>query len=137
MRHGSNSKKAYAAPKIMCQKELYHTDAVDEGKAVHGERGDGYERFVGQIANGTLIGYKYFQFAKGDVTLTVSMRGRGGGQLYVTTGFDGEAKEVIDLTDSAAWKKYTVSWDQEAGVAPLYFMYSGRGNYEFLEFTLG
>lgn len=137
MRHGSNSKKAYAAPKIMCQKELYHTDAADEGKAVHGERGDGYERFVGQIANGTLIGYKYFQFAKGDVTLTVSMRGRGGGQLYVTTGFDGEAKEVIDLTDSAAWKKYTVSWDQEAGVAPLYFMYSGRGNYEFLEFTLG
>jgi hypothetical protein len=137
MRHGSNSGKPYAAPKIMCR-------AADdiEGKEetgtenVHGAYGDGFERFVGQITNGTLIGYKYFQFNEGDITLTVRMRGHGGGQLYVTTEGDGEAQEVIDLSDSGFWKKYTVSWEQKAGVAPLYFMYAGHGNYEILEFTL-
>ena len=65
------------------------------------------------------------------------MRGRGDGVLYVITGDDGEAAAEIEVSGSGEWRKYSTSWEQEAGTAPLYLTFEGKGQFDLLEFSLG
>ncbi|MGN0364004.1 MAG: family 43 glycosylhydrolase [Bilifractor sp.] len=124
MRHGGNAVSNYNAPKIMCTK-------------VPGTHGREEETYVGQIGQNTIIGYKYFQFTGEEVTITVTVRGRGEGVLYIITGDEGEAAAEIEVEPSGGWRKYSVSFAQEAGACPLYLAYDGKGQIDLLDFSLG
>lgn len=124
MRHGSNAGMDYHAPRIMCSR-------------IPGTKGKEQETYVGRISSDTIIGYKYFQFDGEEVTITVTMRGRGDGVLYVITGDDGEAAAEIEVSGSGEWRKYSTSWEQEAGTAPLYLAFEGKGKFDLLDFSLG
>ncbi|MCC6093686.1 MAG: family 43 glycosylhydrolase [Eubacterium sp.] len=124
MRHGGNAVSHYNAPKIMCSK-------------IPGTHGREEETYVGQIGQDTIIGYKYFQFTGEEVTITVTVRGRGEGTLYVITGYEGDAVAEIEVEPSGSWRKYSVSFEQEAGAAPLYLAYDGKGQIDLLDLSLG
>ncbi|MCI6636705.1 MAG: family 43 glycosylhydrolase [Lachnospiraceae bacterium] len=124
MRHGSNGTMNYRAPRIECRN-------------IPGTKGKEQETYVGRIGSHAIIGYKYFEFDGEEVTITVTMRGRGEGILYVITGDDGEAAAEIEVEGSGEWRRYSTSWEQEAGVAPLYLAYEGKGQFDLLDFSLG
>ncbi len=95
---------------------------------------DGEERFITNIMDGTLIGFKYFAF-EGEGTITVITRGSGGG-FTVTT--DEAGKDVVtemDLPNSESWQNTSASFRIE-GLKALFFHYHGEGRVDFLKFDL-
>ena len=111
MRHGSNQKKAYDAPQVtsLCG-----------------------ERFVGDIGNKTLIGYKYFSL-KENTVLTVSVRGDFSGMLEVCTAIDSASIASIRLEPSVAWRSFSANVPVQQGIYPIYFRFNGKGKAELLE----
>ena len=86
---------------------------------------------VVNVKDGTQIGYKYFAFA-GPVSLSVTVRGTGGGSLHVS---DGEQElAVLVLAASEPWSTCTATIDAQ-GVCPLYFRYQGPESIDLLSFS--
>ncbi len=114
MRHGSNNKRRYDAPTVMS----------------HGE-----ERFVGNIGNRTLIGYKFFSLGE-HTRLTLSVRGSFRGKAEVCTQFDGTPVGTISLEPSDTWCRFGTEISVAPGTYPIYLRFTGKGKADFIEFTL-
>lgn len=114
MRHGSNRKKAYEAPMVTSKEDT---------------------RFVGNIGNKTVIGYKYFNLGE-HVELTVSIRGDFAGTIEISTSMDAAPVAAIHLEPSSDWRSFCTKLPVKQGTYPIYFRFSGRGKAELLEFTL-
>lgn len=90
---------------------------------------DGNERFIADITDGTLIGYKYFRF-EGNVRLTLTLRGEGEGRFEIYTGEWQKASLVLQGHSD---------WIQEAaeieayGEYALYMRYTGSGRMQLKE----
>ncbi len=95
---------------------------------------DGDEKYIDEICEGTLIGYKYFDFK--DVT-KVTVRAR----LDVNNNdpVDADAKLEVRLEEKGpaiaelpvggvdkTWKDFSVEFDAVNGVHPLFFVYHGK-----------
>ncbi|HZG87980.1 alpha-N-arabinofuranosidase [Paenibacillus sp.] len=91
---------------------------------------EGDQRYVTNVKQGTLIGFKYFTF-DGPIVLKVVTRGSGRGKFSVSTGA-GEAG-FIRLAGSDTWGESEVVLDVR-GTLPLYFTYHGEDAIEFLSF---
>ena len=114
MRHGGNQKKSYDAPMVT---------------------GDGDHRFVGNIGNNTLIGYKYFAL-DGATQLTLSLRGNFKGIAEILTASDGKPVDSIDVTPAESWRSFSARLSLPKGVYPIYIRFKGKGKAEMIEFTL-
>lgn len=114
MRHGGNSKKHYDAPMIT---------------------GDSQDRFVGNIGNRTVAGYKYFAL-EGDRVMTIRLRGSFRGTVQVCTAFPGEPIATAAVMPSADWKDHAIRFSVPKGEYPLYLRFLGKGKAEMLEITL-
>jgi Glycosyl hydrolases family 43. len=86
------------------------------------------QRYITNIKENTLIGFKYFVF-EGPVVMKVMTRGRGIGSFKVST----DEKEVgsIPLASSEAWSESSAVIDIR-GEASLYLTYYGSGDVEVL-----
>lgn len=90
------------------------------------------ERYIANIADGTLIAYKYFAF-EGSYRLSLWVRGTGEGEFEVKIGEETAAR--IPVAPSVAWQQ--VEADLTAhGTSALRFLYHGAGRAEFLQFAL-
>lgn len=95
------------------------------------------ERFISEIENGTLTGYKYFSV--GDVSdFYIKYRtciGEPVGKINVLLG----EKKVgsIEITPSADWKTASIPLNVENGTYPLYLKYEGTGYIDLLEIGFG
>lgn len=94
---------------------------------------DGDERFIGEISEGALIGYKYFRF-EGLSRVTLKVRGEGG-SFAVCTSIDGAPVGTIDVPVSAKWTEVSAGISVPDGVYPLYLRYSGSGKADLMEIT--
>ncbi len=90
-------------------------------------------RFIKDIENNTMIGYKYFDF-KGITSIVIRYRG-GEGVLEIMTE-PGNPLAGIPLTASHSWKQSTEVCFRVTGVKPLYFVFRGRKKIDLLSFTL-
>ncbi len=90
------------------------------------------ERFITDIADKTVIGFKYFDF-KGEYEITVRARGDLGGKFIVKT--DDEKAGEITLSKSDCWTEFKTSV-RISGVKALYFEYEGEGRGEFIDFRI-
>jgi hypothetical protein len=92
----------------------------------------GSERFIAEIENGTMIGYKYFSFT-GKTRIGVHYRN---GARPATGSFLVKVGETevgrIALTDTADWIDASIDVDITNPKAPLYFHYEGEGMVELL-----
>ncbi|RHS79237.1 glycosyl hydrolase family 43 [Firmicutes bacterium AM43-11BH] len=94
---------------------------------------EGQTRFIKDIENGTLIGYKFFAFT-GTAKIQVITRGSAGTLMVMT-----EQKKplaTIRLQHANDWmSSETVSF-QASGKLPLYLYYQGKGKIDLLELSL-
>ncbi|APO46112.1 hypothetical protein BS614_20160 [Paenibacillus xylanexedens] len=90
------------------------------------------ERFITNISNRTLIGYKYFNF-QGTTRLTVKTRGQGSGTLIISDE-PGKKRAAIKVDASDTWTLDSTLIDLK-GTHALYFTYSGNKSIEFLSFS--
>lgn len=114
MNHGTNRKKEDLTPCVT---------------------NDGDERYIKNISDHTVIGYKYFSLPD-KLDLTVKVRGKGTGVIEVKTDMEGEPIGEISITPKQEWTEVGCVLHMKAGVYPLYFQYKGNEMAEFLEFTL-
>lgn len=95
----------------------------------------GRERFIGEICDGTVIGYKYFDF-KGTVTFSVTARSANGGSFEVLDKLGGEPKAVIKISPTEEWESFSAVLDMGKGVYPLFLKFIGE-NAELKEIAFG
>ncbi|MGN0630733.1 MAG: family 43 glycosylhydrolase [Ruminococcus sp.] len=86
----------------------------------------GEDRFIGEIADGTLIGYKYFSFDNVQ-NLSVTITATGSGTLTAYSDMVDNKVASFDISPASDWTKLTEKMSVNNGVAPLYFIYSGTG----------
>lgn len=87
------------------------------------------------IQEGTVIGYKYFDF-ENVKSISITTRGNGKGILHVRTSVDGNNLASIELESNQDWKEYKVDIVLNAKNSPLYFIYDGIGKIEIKQFEL-
>jgi len=103
------------------------------------------QRFINDITNGTLIGFKYFDFVERKYTIIIRTKGIGVGTLYIGTDSkvsekitENFVKEIscgtIQLTTSNYWKRDEVTCSLQNGAQPLYFVFFGKGTFQLLDF---
>ena len=92
------------------------------------------ERFITNIKDGNLIGYKYINLSM-TKEIEVVYQTDTSGQLEIYTEMNGEKKGSICLEESDWWKTAgtKVSFDKET---ELYFVYRGQGRLSFLTLNL-
>ena len=92
------------------------------------------DRFVSEISDGAMIGYKYFAF-DGTVNVSVTWRGNGEGKLAIIAESD-NPPSVIPINPADTWTNSATVRIAASGCKPLYFRYSGAGTIDLLKFTL-
>ena len=90
------------------------------------------EIFVAAMADGTEIGYKYFEFPL-ETGICVTFRGSGKGVLEVKT--DEKCIGVIPITPSKDWKESETYITVPAGIYALYLCYRGAGKLDLRDIT--
>lgn len=84
------------------------------------------ERYVTNVKDGCLIGYKYFDLAE-TKRLEVVYRADGDGKLEVRTSMDGEPVAVIP-TPACAWWRCAETGTDFGDAQELYLVYKGEGS---------
>ncbi|MCD8068316.1 MAG: hypothetical protein LUE87_05425, partial [Lachnospiraceae bacterium] len=90
----------------------------------------GNDRYITDISDGTMIGYKYFVF-DGEKTLTLRLRGKAQGTILVSA--DDHALGEISVEPTEEWTDCSLKIS-EGGVHALYLRFQGEGSLDLMEF---
>ena len=104
----------------------------------HEKSGDETERFISEICDNTLIGYKYFDFHGTEkIIIIAALETPGEGSFEIKTSPDGEVlgKAVIN-SNIKEWTTYEIDVKKIEGVLPLYFIYRGSTTARLLSFEI-
>lgn len=93
-------------------------------------RGD--ERFIDEIQNNTLIGFKYFCFT-GTTVLQLKLKANGTGEIAVSQSLEGGPIASVAIPETEEWKSVTAEIPFAEGVTPLYLTYHGTAEMALLE----
>lgn len=96
---------------------------------------DGEERYITDITDGTLIGYKYFELSKMKA-LTIKYRGDGNGRIVISGDGDDDIFAVVEIEHNQNWVEVTADIDVAEGKQPLYLTYQGEGAIDILTIRL-
>jgi hypothetical protein len=94
------------------------------------------ERFISEIGNGTLIGYKYFDF-EGEAKLTLKYRSgkeAPNGEFVVRHQINGDPVAKISVKPSENWTNAQAMLDTK-GTRALYLEYKGDGLVDLITFS--
>lgn len=87
-------------------------------------------KFIAEIADGTFIGYKYFDF-KGGETLCLTYRGTADGAFEISD--ENGVIGTVQLSPADSWSKVSCKLNVSGGVHPLYLRYKGSGMADLME----
>ncbi len=145
MPHGSNSIFQETFPNVT--HETYPAEAVP-GMATHESEareknadGSMTERYIGEITDGTLIGYKYFDLGgvKG-LWIRAGLEAAGEGRFTFRLSPEGPELGSIVIQEEKAegtgtgWKREVLRSSLPDGIYPLYITYTGNVSAKLLEF---
>ena len=105
-------------------------DKRDKRAIITAKNGKSY---VTRISDGTVIGYKYFDF-RSPKEISVTVRG-GAGEMLVKTSEEGEPFARVNVAASENWRTFSASLQPVEGKKPLYLVWQGE-SIEFLQFEL-
>ena len=99
------------------------------------------ERYIGEITDGTLIGYKYFDLGgvKG-LWIRAGLEGAGEGRFTFRLSSEGPELGSIVIQEEKAegtgtgWKREVLRSSLPDGIYPLYITYTGNVSAKLLEF---
>jgi len=100
-----------------------------------GKDGDEETGYISNMRNGTVAGFKYFNF-NGIKKITIKTRAYARGHIEVKTAWDGEALARIPVSYANIWTKGCADIAIPDGVWPLYFEFKGDGGVSLASFTL-
>jgi len=88
--------------------------------------------YIKNIKDGSIIGYKYFDFT-GESSLLLELRGTFEGSITVSSDEEGTKDcTVTEISiDSDTWKTVEVPCNISQGIHAIYFIFKGTGNMEF------
>lgn len=109
-----------------------HLNNVTKSKPAPNVNHEKGVQFVKSIEDGTVLGYKYFEF-KGKTRMSITYRGEGG-KLFIMTDLNQPLAKVT-LTASDDWCKTEKVLFDANGKLPLYFKYEGKGKNDILKFS--
>lgn len=95
-----------------------------------GERPEDRNQFIANITNGTIIGFKYFEFSSECNEITVQLRGHADGTVKIKIG-DSDGAIVGEsgiLLDTNRWTDLSIPIKQLDDVNSIYVEYSGEGS---------
>ncbi len=96
---------------------------------------DATYRFIAEICDNTLIGYRYFEFS-GKTTLTLTTRGLGEGAFEISDE-SGRLLGKIAVSPSEKWSENSCELDVSAGTHTLFLRYKGSGLVSLLSLKFG
>ena len=93
------------------------------------------ERYITNIKEGTLIGYKYIRLEETN-QIGITYKASDFGELEIRTKIQGPAIKTIKLNQTNSWKlcRENISFSKEE--QELYFVYHGKGKMDFLTLSL-
>lgn len=91
-----------------------------------GRDGDRENGYIAGIAEGTVIGFRYFDF-HGATRVSVFTRGYAHGAFHISTSPGGETLAVIQVDSSNVWQEYGARVPLPEGKSALYLTYVGKG----------
>ncbi len=93
-------------------------------------------RFIAEISNHTLIGYKYFKFEENQKNYKLKIRyqatGEGSFQIFTDISQTQKLSE-IPVSPCTVWTEASALLPELHGVFPLYLVYSGAGEAKLIE----
>ena len=90
-------------------------------------------QYITAISNGTVIGYKYFDFQQ---VKRISVTVRKANGYFEISIKPGKVISVIQLNYSDDWQIHKQDISIEDGIKPLYFTYRGKKKAQFLNFEI-
>lgn len=87
---------------------------------------DGNDRYIAEICDGTLVGFKYFTFENVQ-SIHATFRGDAQGVLEISTEIGGKKIGEITVSPSESWMDADASVSVENGVHALYLTFKGTG----------
>lgn len=99
------------------------------------DRQDKPDQYIANFCDGATAAFKYFDI---DGTDTISVKVKGGAKGTLTVRDEKSSAPVasIEITPSRDVAEFTAEYKGGSGVKALYFTFSGKGRFDFLEFTL-
>jgi FOG: WD40 repeat len=94
----------------------------------------GEERFISEVSDGTMIGYKYFEI-RDNKKLKILYRGNANGTLAVAFEPDGDARGEFEIRSSSKWAEISADVSFENGITAIYLKYSGVGMFDIREIS--
>ena len=113
--------EAYAVY-LLYKKGAYDTAGIEE------------ERFISEVSDGTMIGYKYFEI-RDNKKLKILYRGNANGTLAVAFEPDGDARGEFEIRSSSKWAEISADVSFENGITAIYLKYSGVGMFDIREIS--
>lgn len=135
---GKGTYYAYIACNMFLRSKpcLYVTDDYCYPKITQdGRDGDEIPGHIVNIKDGTVLGFKYFDF-KDVHFFSIMTRGYCSGWFEIKTSIDGETLGKIQVSNTNFWQEFTTEVRIPDGVSALYLEYKGGGNASLLSFTL-
>lgn len=96
-------------------------------------------QYIANLRDGARAGFKYFDFeSEKPETITVSLRGKANGMLYVYTDerFDNPAAAISVCVNGPDWLSASAALRVSGRKTPLFFLFRGNGALDFQAFTL-
>lgn len=93
------------------------------------------ESYIANILDGTIIGYKYFNF-KNVKNIKIEVKSTDKGRFYIFVDLDKEPISFIEVYQSVDFKWFACDIYINDGIYPIYFKYEGQGSVELKRFSI-
>ena len=125
---GKGEYPAYIACHIFDKERHMYTNAPNAARVTQdGRDGDEEPGYVANIHDGTVVGFKYFDF-DGISKVTLMLRGYGwGGWIHVKTSKFGPSLGSVELKNTNIWTPFTIEAALPDGKQAFYITYEGGG----------
>lgn len=94
----------------------------------------GDERFISEISDGTLLGYKYFEF-ENVISIGVKYRSSGSGVINVCSKIGAEPITVLEIIETNEWTDTFGDLNIINGIHAVYLIYKGSGSLDIRDIT--
>ncbi|MCH5206109.1 MAG: family 43 glycosylhydrolase [Oscillospiraceae bacterium] len=94
------------------------------------------ERFIGEISDKTMIGFKYFEFSAAK-SVSLVFKGNGNGSFKVYTDLQSAPIAELDLFPCDSWTNVSDAISLPDGVYPIYLVFGGEGMFSIKEIGFG
>ena len=99
------------------------------------DRESGPDQYIANMCDSALAGFKYFDLSE-TKEISVAIKGRAEGTLYVRTSENGEAVATITVSPCKEVKEFSSAVHTSGNREALFFTFEGKGSFDFISFTL-